>query len=107
VTFSLVCVSWVLFRAATLGDAAVVLSRMFDWRPSPLQPLPMVTSSVVIAFALIATLLAIECSGPAADPRPLVVRQPTWIRWSTYYALLLGIAVLGIFNESRFIYFQF
>jgi alginate O-acetyltransferase complex protein AlgI len=106
-TFSLICVSWVLFRAATLRDAGLILSRMFDWRPSELMPLPMLTTSFAIAVTLIAVLAAIEFAGPAADPRPLVVERSAWIRWPAYYALLIGILVLGIFNQSRFIYFQF
>jgi len=33
--------------------------------------------------------------------------QPTWVRWSAYYAVIFGILLLGVFGSQSFLYFQF
>ena len=106
-TFGLICVSWVWFRAATLKESVTLFKRLTQTGSGLLRPLPMLTSSMVIAFALIGTLLLVEAAEYADDPRPLVVGRPAWVRWSAYYTVLLTIAILGMFNQSPFIYFQF
>ncbi|MFY7887526.1 MAG: MBOAT family protein, partial [Spirosomataceae bacterium] len=35
-------------------------------------------------------------------------QQPTWLRWSLYYGIILSILIFGVFDKpAQFIYFQF
>ena len=49
VTFNVVCLAWVFFRASSFSDAGAVLRRLFTaWG----QPSPLVTTGVLAAIAL-------------------------------------------------------
>ena len=39
--------------------------------------------------------------------RTLIRRQPAWLRWSTYYALVIVIFMFGKFEANEFIYSRF
>ncbi len=49
----------------------------------------------------------IEAIGPQRAVWARVVRQPAWVRWAAYLALLFGTLLLGTFQLEPFIYFQF
>jgi alginate O-acetyltransferase complex protein AlgI len=36
-----------------------------------------------------------------------LVRKPFLLRWGLYYAMIFNILLLGVFEQSAFIYFQF
>ena len=103
-TFLLVCVGWVFFRAASVGDAFTLLSRLADW-----STVDFVQNSVslLISATLIVALYVIEASAPNDDVTALLTGAPGWIRWSTYYGVVTATLLFGVFNQSRFIYFQF
>ncbi len=45
---------------------------------------------------------------PLAFRRRLVIQQcPVWFRFGVYYALLLAIATLSVYDDLGFVYFQF
>jgi hypothetical protein len=52
-------------------------------------------------------MLACEAADPDRAIRGLVSRHQWWVRWPAYYALVASILVLGVFQRSSFIYFQF
>ena len=37
----------------------------------------------------------------------MLADQPTWLRWSVAYGMILGVVLLGEFRTQPFIYFQF
>jgi hypothetical protein len=39
--------------------------------------------------------------------RHMLAEKPIWLRWTVYYALVLGILFFGVFEHRSFIYFQF
>ena len=99
--FALVCVGWVFFRAATLADSAFVLRQMFTnlhgiqtWRNWH-------WGLVITAFLL---TVAEEKTGWVSR----IGEAPAWIYAGAAAALLLGIEVFGITEQSiPFVYFQF
>lgn len=109
-TFALVCLAWVFFRAATLHDAATILSRMptawHTWRDVP-QQMGLYPGNFALCLALIAGLLAIHALQTRANLGTWLRQQPRATRWLTYSAGLWLLFLLGIFNEQRFIYFTF
>ncbi len=112
-TFSLICISWVFFRAQTVNDAMYIITHFFSDLSSSAS---VVFSSnmgtdkynlVVAGFALTA-LFGIEFLQRGRSVRQLLQMQPAFVRMLVYYVLLLGIVCFGVFdNDRQFIYFQF
>jgi D-alanyl-lipoteichoic acid acyltransferase DltB (MBOAT superfamily) len=109
VTFHLVLITWVFFRAASLSDAVTVLSRVGGAAGSLPRLLinRLDSSELLVSVGLIVLLLAIEWLD---ERRPLWSRidsRPVYVRWTAYYALLLSLIVLGNWNFAQFVYMQF
>ena len=106
-TFLLVTVAWVFFRAGSIHDAVIILSRMFDWSVVDLDSLGLTRGELMLSLALIAGLWSVERLMSDDDVRVAFSGQPAWIRWPAYYGVITATLVLGVFNQSKFIYFQF
>jgi len=109
VTFHLILVTWVFFRAASLTAAMTIITRVA--KSASVLPRLLATrlasSDVLFLIALIGVLLAIETLD---ETRPLWERvraQPVAVRWGVYYALLFGLIVLGSWKLQQFVYMQF
>ena len=106
-TFVLVLIGWVFFRASSVDDASYIISHaVTDWN----SPLYMGASqfTTVLSVALIGVLLVVEYlqeKGLAAT-YSTQSRLPAFVRWPSYAAMLLGIGMLALSSDS-FIYFQF
>jgi alginate O-acetyltransferase complex protein AlgI len=103
ITFGMVLVAWVFFRAPNLEQAAIYLTGMFS--PSIFAPLQVAPTLLLV---LIGCFLAIEWwgrEGRYALERPLVHWSAT-ARWSFYY-LLLFVTFYFSGHPQPFIYFQF
>jgi D-alanyl-lipoteichoic acid acyltransferase DltB (MBOAT superfamily) len=113
VTFHLVALGWVFFRATTLADAGWVVwhvarTPLFE-RPADAGAgfSPFREANLDIAWALIVFLLIAEWAmarGAAASERRA---PPAWVRWPAYYGLVVAILWLGVMGSRSFIYFQF
>lgn len=109
VTFHLILITWIFFRAASVADAFTVITRVADALPQ-LPSLFMAyayTSEIALAAGLIAFLLIIE----ALDEWRLFWRKfearPVYMRWAFYYVLLMGLVVFGLWGQEQFVYMQF
>jgi D-alanyl-lipoteichoic acid acyltransferase DltB (MBOAT superfamily) len=106
-TFFVVFLSWVFFRASDLGTAFSILQRMLTevfvashWRT-------IWTGANILAAILIGMLLIIEWSR-REYPHPLLfTATPRWLRWVCYTGLLWSTFYLTPRSTSAFIYFQF
>jgi D-alanyl-lipoteichoic acid acyltransferase DltB (MBOAT superfamily) len=110
VVFVLVMLSWVLFRAKSLGDAWHIYSHLGDWsgfQAADLWVIGLPRFEMVLAFALIGLLFAVDAA-LRFDP-PFVRRL--WalrsFRWPCYLGLVYGIACFAVLRKVEFIYFQF
>ena len=107
VTFHLVAVAWVFFRAASLADALTVLRSLGDWRdPRWLLPGGNPTE-FALSLAGIAVLLGVECIQARAPQPDALRRAPVAMRWAAYFAGALALIFLSPFGGKTFIYFQF
>jgi len=103
VTFNLVSFAWIFFRATNLNDAIYIISKLwiFDYQ-SFVNILSKSTRDTVV--------LAIMGLFPGVvfilKKRVLFFEQPTWMRWSIYYALCSAIILFGK-SSDNFIYFRF
>jgi len=48
-----------------------------------------------------------EARSGEVTPMLALARQPYYVRWPAYYALVVVILIFGVFDSSPFIYFQF
>ena len=117
VTFLLVCVGWVFFRAQSLTDAMVIFSALpTGWggvfRPGGvdflLQGLRMLRSDLVIVLGALALMEAVEWvrHRPELGER-MWQTVPGGLRWAGYLLVTLVILRWGTQHDIAFIYFQF
>lgn len=118
ITFALVNVCWVFFRAPDLASAVGILARVgSDFQPwqlfDPALPgLLGVTQTAVVLLAAIALLLAVDGRKYAGvDVAGRILRQGWPLRWLVYLGLVLAILLFGaygsFFTQTQFLYFQF
>jgi D-alanyl-lipoteichoic acid acyltransferase DltB (MBOAT superfamily) len=103
VTFHVVCLGWIFFRSASVGDAGTVIKRLFTaWH----EPSPLIGTGVVLAIAF----------GLAANYVPARVVPATFERFARLplvaQAVCLGVGLmfvdtLGPRGVAPFIYFHF
>jgi len=108
-TFHLVAISWVFFRAKSIGDAVVILKKIATHLADlpGLVPHYPFTADHYLGFCLILFLLAFETID---EKRPTLQRlqaAPTWLRWGASYAVIFALLVLGRWGTKEFIYMQF
>jgi D-alanyl-lipoteichoic acid acyltransferase DltB (MBOAT superfamily) len=107
ITFHLVLLAWVFFRATSLADAATILRSIVTWRGGAAAPLAMVGGRTFIVFS-IGVLAAVECLQVRYPIRKLLAEQSALVRWPTYATAVVGLLLLGEFaSRQQFIYFQF
>ncbi len=98
-TFHLICLGWILFRAPSLELAGSVLGRMahIGFEPTPLA-----------VQALVLLLIAAGIHG-LSGAGSMVVRTTRWpiVVQGAAYAVLATLVYLASPNTGRFIYFQF
>lgn len=118
-TFFLVMVTWVFFRANSLSDAWYIVQNMptaiyelmasFS-STSPLDALGMDwihPIDIAWVFALIFLLTTVNWVQSRPDWSSWFFAKPALVRWISYYAVILGIVLLGVYENRQFIYFQF
>lgn len=108
-TFHLILLSWVFFRAASIDEAMLVLGKIAGALPGlpAIVPHYPFTSDHLLGLSLIIFLMTFEILD---ERRPVPLRlgaMPTPLRWSIYYGGLAGILLLGRWQGAQFIYMQF
>lgn len=106
VTFCLVVVGWIFFRAETIADAwhylCGIFSRSLFAKPTGYGR----EHDLWVTIAWIVVMLAVEWIQRRRDHGlALGFVKPRWLRWVVYYAILVSL----LFGEGveTFIYFQF
>ncbi len=119
ITFNLVCIGWVFFRANSMADAYYILSHALSGLKEALGQLyspEWIARNVYLGqppgdFWIVCIALAIWAVAAKRmekkDWFALVFSQPVWLRWLIYYALVFSILILGQFGEVAFLYFRF
>lgn len=109
VTFHLVTIAWVFFRADSISDAFTILSRVAE---SILQlPTLLVTyaytEDLFLSVALIGVLLVVEMLDEKRGLWERLRSQPVYVRWAVYYALVFSLIIIGKWGLKQFVYMQF
>lgn len=125
-TFGLVCLAWIFFRADNLQDATHILTHLSNGLGESMRLIiqevdPNVPGSrfhflylgqdkyeFFLAWGLIFGLMGIQLAEERGVKWEVWFEQkPAIFRWATYFVVVLCLLFLGIFNQSQFIYFQF
>ncbi len=102
-TFSLVCLAWIFFRANSLTEAFVYIKGLFSLSFFTLPSIiPLKELSLLFLFIII-EWIGREQNYAIAK---IAYKAPRVIRWSFYYGLIILI-FLFMGKEEVFIYFQF
>jgi alginate O-acetyltransferase complex protein AlgI len=104
-TFILICFSWIFFRANTLKDAIFIVKKIFVFDgPVYFESL----SIPILSLSAIVFLLFVEFKWQYLPGKLLFMHHKNWlVRNLSYTFLLILILLVGVFNNSQFIYFQF
>lgn len=105
-TFTLICFSWIFFRATDFNTAIYIIEHLFSgWGESVgLRQNEILLLSMVILFYGYEVL---QDRGPIRDKW---IRLPALIRWSGYNAFVFVIMISWLWTVEvppEFIYFQF
>ncbi len=110
VTFTVVTLAWVFFRAADLSQALGILGSIAtdSLRPGAWTPAGLHKAEAAMAVALIAGLVTVEwLTRRRAHPFEAIRAWPRALRWALYTGLLWGSLYLTPPSSNPFIYFQF
>lgn len=115
-TFALVSFAWIFFRAGSLADAWYIASHLGvgwhaqlanGWALKEALHMGGTRAQLVIAVLAIATMLVADVSRGRPEAGMWLERRAVWVRWPVYYAAILVVLVLGVYDGRTFIYFQF
>ncbi|HHX60061.1 MAG TPA: MBOAT family protein [Epulopiscium sp.] len=111
ITFTLVCFSWIFFRANSITEAIYVIKNMFVGSFENLydQALLLGLDSFQLKLAII-SIGVMELGHLIQEKisiRALIETKPMIVRWLLYYILIMWIMIFGSFGSQEFIYFQF
>jgi alginate O-acetyltransferase complex protein AlgI len=120
ITFNLVAVAWVFFRADTVTQACWIVRRLPECLLRPVEltsvfhPMPTELygdnfTSKNLGLVIVVIVLAAAGHAMHKGHKPLERLRvgPVWVRWGVYYAIILSILWLGDLGARSFIYFQF
>lgn len=103
VTFVLVCLAWILFRANSLSDAMMVIKGIFT---NPGVPKPEYANFIAIGMAM--TILLIKEFADEYQWPVRVADSKSWIVRHVYLVMMIAYIILfGVLGGDQFIYFQF
>jgi alginate O-acetyltransferase complex protein AlgI len=101
VTFHLVCLGWLMFRAKTIGQVVGMLSAIVYHPAIP-------ASSYILPVSLaILPLLVVQIAQYMTNDLNVIARTPWYVRSVFYTACFYAFVLAGNFGGSQFIYFQF
>jgi D-alanyl-lipoteichoic acid acyltransferase DltB (MBOAT superfamily) len=108
-TFHLILIAWVFFRAKSIGDALLILqkigARLIEM-PSLLAQYPF-TAEHWLGFGLIGFLLVVEILDERRSTFRRLAAAPVALRWGVYYLAIFSLLILGRWQGREFIYMQF
>jgi len=110
ITFHLVCLAWIFFRANNIGDAFYLVGHLFTGIEIKFGGyyLGLPRAELFVSVLMIMVMEMVHLIQRKKDFREVLAVKPKWLRWSVYYAFVIAILLLGSFNNSsQFIYFQF
>ncbi|TFH41224.1 MAG: MBOAT family protein [Chrysiogenales bacterium] len=110
-TFHLVMLGWIFFRAEKMADAWYAVTHLFMGKQTLklsawYQP-NFKRYEFIIAGLAIILLIVIDSVQARGELRERFAKLPAYIRWPVYQLLVIIVLLFGIFTQSKFIYSNF
>lgn len=119
-TFIFVAFAWIFFRANNINEAFYIATHLHTnltndilsmVKDSDLRSRELYMGQGIWVFLIaILSILFMEYIHLIQRNSKIIAilsTKPKWFRWTNYYLLIFSIIILGVFNKSQFIYFQF
>ncbi len=116
-TFSLVTIAWIPFRASNFSDAWYIFTHLFAGASVWLDPsaaaiqfrgMGLNSAELIYATVFVAVVIVYDWIDSRREIWPLLRAQPQPLRWAVCYSLLILVLFFGPYNQAQnFIYFQF
>ena len=122
ITFILVSIAWVFFRANTIHDAFYIVGRF----PHVFSDIVRIVKTrdvefmniwdiqefitikrLMFAFLLIFLMEFLQFAQEKFNIVKMLYSRPIYFRWLMYYSVIYAIITYGVFKNHQFIYFQF
>ncbi len=110
VTFILVNIGWIFFRANSFSDAIYIFIHMFSGWGLGFSGIflgSMGMRNLIPASILIVFVWFVHMLQGHKGMRQFLSDKPTLVRWSVYLVIIFAIILFGVFEAKEFIYFQF
>lgn len=101
-TFVLICFSWIFFRANSLSDALTIIRRIFSMEGSFF-----IGETSSFLFGLLAIFILLFKDFIDERNIALQLRSKKAMQYVAYSVIIIMILLIGVFDGSQFIYFQF
>ena len=111
-TFVLVVLAFVFFRAKTVSDAFTFIERMFSTNGATIAEAGLNIANLYALLVAVLILLVVDIlKYNSVDVKGRFMHAPTIFKGVIFFALIMIVVIFGIygvgFSESMFIYFQF
>lgn len=110
ITFILVNIGWIFFRANSLNDAIYILTHLFsglNLNIAELYGMGLDKAGLIVIFTSILIMEFVHLIQEHRGMRSFLSEKPTIVRWSIYSVLIIFILLFGTYSNTQFIYFQF
>ncbi len=120
-TFCLVSFAWIFFRAKNMNDAMYISTHVFtniqeqvvqiisnkQQERQQLLYLGQTSTVFIIAIAAIVFMELIHLKQRNSSIREVISNKPLVVRWGIYVIGIIALLLLGVYDHTQFIYFQF
>lgn len=107
-TFALICIGWIFFRAESLSEGWYILTHLsHNWDPARIGTEQFLMRQMPVAIGAILLLEVLQYVHTRVSLATLFARLATPLRWSAYASAVLGVVMFGVYRKTQFIYFQF
>ncbi len=107
ITFTLVSLGWILFRANSLSDAIYIYTHLLANLSFKGAYLGVERIDIFLALFFIGLMEFVHLIQEHVRMREFLSNKPLPLRWGIYITIIISILLFGVFNNTEFIYFQF
>ncbi len=104
-TFLLVSLAWIFFRANSVGEAGLIISKIFTWSDEGHGH--HISAQDQAFFIFVPLMLYAEWLFRNKAAFLQKIHRRPWLHWAVYVVTLLTFYLFGHFSSRQFIYFQF
>jgi D-alanyl-lipoteichoic acid acyltransferase DltB (MBOAT superfamily) len=106
ITYHIVCLLWVFFRANSVADGIYIIKNLFNgWPTIFIDAVAMSYGILGIIFLLFVQIIQLFNAQKPIDK--ILTAWPPGARWAFYYIVIFSTILFGVDGKSQFIYFQF